>query len=157
MKYRPEIDGLRSLAIIPVILFHSGVALFAGGYIGVDVFFVISGYLITSIIAGELEDSRFSYSGFYYRRAKRILPALFVVIAVTLPFSFFWMLPEQHESYLDSLVYVSLFVSNFLFWKERLFRVFRRRKTVATHMELGSGRAILFALSTFNCWAVALW
>jgi len=118
MKYRPEIDGLRSLAIIPVILFHSGVALFAGGYIGVDVFFVISGYLITSIIAGELEDSRFSYSGFYYRRAKRILPALFVVIAVTLPFSFFWMLPEQHESYLDSLVYVSLFVSNFLFWKE---------------------------------------
>ena len=67
MQYRPEIDGLRSLAIVPVILFHSGVALFSGGFIGVDVFFVISGYLITSIIAQELEQGRFSYSNFYYR------------------------------------------------------------------------------------------
>ena len=118
MQYRPEIDGLRTVAIIPVILFHSGLALFSGGFIGVDVFFVISGYLITSIIVEELENGRFSFSGFYYRRAKRILPALFVVMAVTIPFSWLWMLPAQHDSYARSLVYVSLFVSNFLFWKE---------------------------------------
>jgi peptidoglycan/LPS O-acetylase OafA/YrhL len=74
--------------------------------------------LITSIIVTELEEGRFVYSSFYYRRAKRILPALFVVMASTVPFAWFWMLPEQHNSYLDSLVYVSLFVSNFLFWKE---------------------------------------
>ena len=64
MQYRPEIDGLRTVAIIPVILFHSGLALFSGGFIGVDVFFVISGYLITSIIVEELENGRFSFSGF---------------------------------------------------------------------------------------------
>jgi len=118
MQYRPEIDGLRSLAIVPVILFHSGVTLFSGGFIGVDIFFVISGFLITSIIGQELEQGRFSYSNFYYRRAKRILPALFVVMFITLPFAFYWMLPGEYASYAKSLVYVSLFVSNFLFWKQ---------------------------------------
>ena len=76
MNYRPEIDGLRALAVIPVILFHAGFSSFSGGYVGVDIFFVISGYLITSII-NDLDRSKFSILNFYERRARRILPALF--------------------------------------------------------------------------------
>ena len=78
MIYRPEIDGLRALAVIPVVFFHAGISLFSGGYVGVDVFFVISGYLITSIILNEIEHDRFSLTNFYERRARRILPALFL-------------------------------------------------------------------------------
>jgi len=118
MQYRPEIDGLRTLAVVPVILFHAGVGLFSGGFVGVDVFFVISGFLITTIIVQGIEAGTFTYTNFYHRRAKRLLPALFVVMAATIPFSWLWMLPTQHESYAQSLVYVSLFVSNILFWKE---------------------------------------
>lgn len=77
MIYRPEIDGLRAIAVIPVILFHAGLTLFSGGYVGVDVFFVISGYLITSILIGELEQDNFSITRFYERRARRILPPSF--------------------------------------------------------------------------------
>ena len=78
MQYRPEIDGLRALAVLPVILFHAGFSAFSGGFIGVDVFFVISGYLITTIIIQEQQDGRFSLLGFYERRMRRILPALFL-------------------------------------------------------------------------------
>ncbi|RML66789.1 Acyltransferase 3 [Pseudomonas syringae pv. syringae] len=76
LGYRPEIDGLRALAVIPVILFHAGLPLFSGGFVGVDIFFVISGYLITSIIIAEKIRGRFSLINFYERRARRILPAL---------------------------------------------------------------------------------
>ena len=72
--YRPDIDGLRSIAVVPVVLFHAGFSLFSGGYVGVDVFFVISGYLITGILAGEIDRGKFSLIGFYERRARRILP-----------------------------------------------------------------------------------
>ncbi|MCC5812078.1 MAG: acyltransferase, partial [Ectothiorhodospiraceae bacterium] len=75
MTYRPEIDGLRAIAVLAVILFHAGFSLFSGGYVGVDVFFVISGYLITTIIITDLERGRFSLRRFYERRARRILPA----------------------------------------------------------------------------------
>lgn len=118
MKYRSEIDGLRALAVVPVILFHAGFELFSGGFVGVDVFFVISGYLITSILISELEDDRFSLLGFYDRRARRILPALFFVILVCLPMAWAWMLPEQLIDFAKSLIAVSFFVSNVLFWRE---------------------------------------
>ena len=72
MKYRPEIDGLRALAVVPVILFHAGFELFSGGFVGVDVFFVISGYLITTIFIEEIDNQRFSIVNFYERRARRI-------------------------------------------------------------------------------------
>ena len=85
MQYRPEIDGLRTLAVVPVILFHAGVGLFSGGFVGVDVFFVISGFLITTIIVQGIEAG--TYANFYHRRAKCLLPALFVVMAATIPFS----------------------------------------------------------------------
>jgi len=77
VTYRAEIDGLRAVAVLPVVLYHADVSLFKGGYVGVDIFFVISGYLITSIIIHELEHGRFSLLNFYERRARRILPALF--------------------------------------------------------------------------------
>ena len=118
MKYRAEIDGLRALAVIPVILFHAGFELFSGGFVGVDVFFVISGYLITTILIEDIENKRFSIVNFYERRARRILPALFFVMLVCIPFAWMWMLPNQMKDFSQSLVAVSLFASNILFWRE---------------------------------------
>ena len=118
MNYRPEIDGLRAVAVIPVIFFHAGYALFAGGFIGVDIFFVISGFLITNIIINELDAKNFSLLSFYERRARRILPALIVVMLACIPFTFFWFLPGDLKNFSESLVSTSLFFSNFLFWKE---------------------------------------
>jgi len=85
MNYRREIDGLRALAVIPVILFHAGFGLFSGGYVGVDIFFVISGYLITSIILTDLTNQNFSILHFYERRARRILPGPTVEYIKPLP------------------------------------------------------------------------
>ena len=77
MHYRAEIDGLRALAVLPVLFFHAGFQPFSGGYVGVDVFFVISGYLITTLIIYEIDSKGFTISNFYERRARRLLPALF--------------------------------------------------------------------------------
>lgn len=118
MKYRPEIDGLRALAVFPVILFHAGFELFSGGFVGVDVFFVISGYLITTILIQDIENKRFSIINFYERRARRLLPALFFVMLLCIPFAWMWMLPSQVKDFSQSLVAVSLFASNVLFWRE---------------------------------------
>lgn len=116
--YRTEIDGLRAVAVLPVMLFHAGLQQFSGGYVGVDVFFVISGYLITTILLGELAEGRFSLLNFYERRARRILPALFLVMLASLPFSWAWMTPDQLRDFGRSLVAVTVFGSNFLFWIE---------------------------------------
>jgi peptidoglycan/LPS O-acetylase OafA/YrhL len=118
LKYRPEIDGLRALAVVPVILFHAGYVLFSGGFVGVDVFFVISGYLITTILIEDMDNNRFSFLSFYERRARRILPALFFVMLVCIPFAWMWMLPIQLEDFSQSLLAVSIFASNILFWRE---------------------------------------
>lgn len=118
MKYRPEIDGLRSVAVLPVILFHGGFSLFSGGFVGVDVFFVISGFLITGIILKGLSEGEFSITEFYARRARRILPALFFVMLVTFPFAWMWMLPQQFKDYAQSIAATTVFSSNFLFWIE---------------------------------------
>ena len=107
-QYRPEIDGLRALAVLPVILFHAGLPGFSGGYIGVDVFFVISGYLIASILAADLEAGRFSLWRFYERRARRILPALFLVCATCLPFAWLWLMPDALKNFAQSLAAVAL-------------------------------------------------
>ena len=117
MDYRKEIDGLRALALLPVLLFHAGFKTFSGGYVGVDVFFVISGYLITSIVLKSLDEGRFSVADFYERRMRRILPALFLVLLVSFPFAWAWMLPADMERYSESLAGVSLFASNVLFWR----------------------------------------
>ena len=82
-SYRPEIDGLRALAVLPVIFFHAGIEAFNGGYVGVDIFFVVSGYLITSVILKDIEREKFSITYFYQRRVRRILPALITTIALS--------------------------------------------------------------------------
>jgi len=92
-KYRPDVDGLRAIAVMLVLNFHAFPDAMPGGFIGVDVFFVISGFLITGIIMRELELGRFSLIGFYNRRIRRIFPALIVVLAATLMLGWFWMLP----------------------------------------------------------------
>jgi peptidoglycan/LPS O-acetylase OafA/YrhL len=121
LKYRAEIDGLRAIAVVAVILFHAGFEVFSGGFVGVDVFFVISGYLITTILIEEIENNRFSIFNFYERRARRILPGLFFVMLVCIPFAWMWMLPSQMEAFSKSLVAVCLFASNILFWRENRY------------------------------------
>ena len=116
--YRKEIDGLRTIAVIPVILFHAGVELFSGGFVGVDIFFVISGYLITTIILKEKENGNFSLMNFYERRARRIAPALFLVMGSTILAAWLWLSPAHMEDFSQSLVAVPLFVSNILFYLE---------------------------------------
>lgn len=118
MKYRAEIDGLRAIAVVVVIFFHAGFPIFSGGYVGVDVFFVISGFLITSIISDELTEGTFSFRLFYERRIRRLLPALFLVMALCLPIAVIMMPPAQYLEFSRSMVAVSLFVSNILFWQE---------------------------------------
>ncbi len=116
MKYRKEIDGLRALAVLPVIFFHAGFSTFSGGFVGVDIFFVISGFLITTILVDDISHSRFSFISFYERRARRILPALMFVTLVSLPFSWFLMLPTMFEDFSYTISSVMVFSSNILFW-----------------------------------------
>ncbi|MDB9784248.1 acyltransferase [Pelagibacteraceae bacterium] len=116
-KYKPEIDGLRALAVLPVIFFHAGIELFKGGYVGVDIFFVISGYLITTIILSEISKGKFNLKNFYLRRARRILPILYFICLLTIPFSIMIMDQENIKFFSKELISVILFCSNFFFWK----------------------------------------
>lgn len=116
MKYRKEIDGLRAIAVIPVILFHAGLVLFQGGFLGVDVFFVISGYLITTIIITEIENKKFSFLNFYNRRIRRIVPALFAMLLVVTIVSPFFMTPNNLKTYGESLVATLLSANNILLY-----------------------------------------
>lgn len=118
MTYRPDIDGLRALAVLPVVLYHLGIPAFSGGYVGVDVFFVISGYLITGIIWREVVQGNFSIVGFYERRARRILPALFVVIGFSTAFGLFIFTPEELVNFAKSLLGSIFFVQNFVLGAE---------------------------------------
>jgi peptidoglycan/LPS O-acetylase OafA/YrhL len=114
MIYRRDIDGLRAVAVLPVILSHAGLPYFSGGFVGVDVFFVISGYLITGILLGEMQAGTYSLRRFYERRARRIMPALLLVILVTLPVATFLMLPEFRQNFGQSVVATLLFANNIL-------------------------------------------
>ena len=115
--HRREVDGLRAIAIVPVLLYHAGFGWISGGYVGVDVFFVISGYLITTIILREVEEQRFSMLRFYERRARRILPALFFMLAFCFAVAWASMLPEELQRFGQSLTAVQLFSSNIYFWQ----------------------------------------
>ena len=116
VSYRPEIDGFRALAVTTVVLFHAKIPGFAQGFIGVDIFFVISGFLITAIIARDARGKGFSYTTFMMRRIRRILPALAVVMAVSIPFAWWLMLPDPLENFGQSLVATTLSANNVLLW-----------------------------------------
>ncbi|WP_088184465.1 acyltransferase family protein [Sphingobium sp. Z007] len=117
-RYRRDIDGLRALAILPVLLFHAHVPGFSGGYVGVDIFFVISGYLITGIIAREVDDGRFSLVRFYERRFRRIMPALALMILVVLGCAAWLYLPGDLEGVPRSALAATLFASNLWFFTD---------------------------------------
>ncbi|MFM2588592.1 acyltransferase family protein [Vibrio sp. TBV020] len=123
MIYRKELDGLRALAVIAVIIYHANLEVFGlkviqGGFFGVDVFFVLSGYLITSIIRSQMEQEEFSFRDFYWRRAKRILPAYIIMLLVTSIFAFFILLPSQLTTYIESLRSALYFGSNHYFYTQ---------------------------------------
>lgn len=117
MKYRSDIDGLRALAIVSVVLYHLSFPNFSGGYVGVDVFFVISGFLITSIIYHEMLEGTFSFAQFYERRIRRLFPSLFCVIAVTVTLAAHLLLPSDFRSFSESLVAATVFGANIFYWK----------------------------------------
>ena len=110
-RYRRDIDGLRALAILPVLLFHAHVPGFSGGYVGVDIFFVISGFLITGILARDIDQGRFSLIRFYERRFRRIVPALALMILVTLALAAWLYLPGDLEGVPRSALAATLFAS----------------------------------------------
>ncbi|WP_440408308.1 acyltransferase family protein [Neorhizobium petrolearium] len=118
MSYRPEIDGLRAVAVVSVLLYHAGIWPFTGGYVGVDVFFVISGYLISGIILREVHDGLFSVVGFYNRRIRRIYPALLATIIVSTVLSAFTLYADDFKDFGQSVVATLTFSSNLLFWFE---------------------------------------
>jgi len=118
LKYRPDIDGLRAIAVLAVIFFHTGVPGFTGGFVGVDIFFVISGFLITSIILKDIQQGQFSIARFYERRIRRIFPALFPVIAFTLIVGAYLFDTNAFDEFGKSISATTLFSSNILFWLE---------------------------------------
>lgn len=118
MNYRADIDGIRAIAVSTVILFHYGIAGFTGGFVGVDIFFVLSGYLISSIIFTQLDKGRFDFSNFYFRRFRRLAPVYMVVILATFGLAYALMLPREFREFGQSLVASTLYVSNILFFLE---------------------------------------
>ena len=115
-RYRPDIDGLRAIAVLSVVIFHAFPNVLRSGFVGVDIFFVISGFLITGIIARELEQQRFSMVAFYNRRIRRIFPALIVVLAVTLVLGWLWMLPAAYAQLSSDVFASAAFFSNVALW-----------------------------------------
>src|SRR5256885_1805574 len=117
-SYRPDIDGLRALAVLAVVLFHYRAPGFGGGYVGVDVFFVISGYLITGLILKESREGGFSLRSFYERRVRRIFPALFAMLAAATIVAALLFFPVSFARFGKSLLATAFFASNFEFWHE---------------------------------------
>ncbi|HSD36544.1 MAG TPA: acyltransferase family protein [Rhodocyclaceae bacterium] len=117
LKYRPDIDGLRALAVLSVMLFHFGATWLPGGFVGVDIFFVISGFLITAIIVREMDQGSFSFARFYQRRFRRIFPALWVVLLVCMPIAGYLMLTQERVALSWSAIAATASVSNVFFWK----------------------------------------
>ena len=117
-SYRPEIDGLRAVAVVPVVLYHAGYPVFSGGFVGVDIFFVISGYLICSLILKELDQGEFSLLAFFERRARRIFPALFLVVLATALLGLLLLFPGDLKRLGSGMAGVGTFLSNVVFSRQ---------------------------------------
>ena len=117
-RYRPEVDGLRPVAVVAVVLYHAGGFYCHGGYVGVDVFFVISGFLITSVIWKDLERERFTFAHFWERRVRRIVPAMVVVTVATLAAGWFLLLPADYKNLGREAAAQAVFAANFYYWRD---------------------------------------
>ena len=143
IAYRPDVDGLRAVAVLSVLFYHAGLCL-PGGYVGVDVFFVISGYLITKLILKDVGQGAFSLADFWERRARRLLPALLVVTTTTLAVGWFVLIPEVYASFGRSIAGLALLVSNVHFSRENgVLRSGGRNPASAPHLVPRSGDAVL--------------
>lgn len=118
LSYRADIDGLRAFAVLSVVIFHAFPSFLQGGFIGVDVFFVISGFLISSLMIKDLEDGKFSFLDFYARRVKRIFPALVVVLSACFTFAWFVLFDDELKQLGNHLLRAAVFLSNFILWHE---------------------------------------
>ncbi len=121
LHFRSDIEGLRAVAVLPVLLFHAGVAPFGGGFLGVDIFFVISGYLITAMLVREMDGGTFSLLGFYQRRVARILPALLFMVAAVLLAGLWLLLPVEMDVLGRSATAAAAFASNLFFWQHQTY------------------------------------
>jgi peptidoglycan/LPS O-acetylase OafA/YrhL len=149
--YRPDIDGLRAVAVTAVVAFHVVPGLLPGGFFGVDVFFVISGYLISALILQQLGEGRFTFGGFYVRRVKRLLPALVVVLAVTLAAGWWVLLPDEYRDLGRDAAGSAAFIANFVLWSEAGY-FFQPDRTPLLHLwSLGVEEQFYLA------WPAVLW
>lgn len=117
-KYRADIDGLRAIAVLSVVIFHAFPTMLPGGFVGVDIFFVISGFLISSIILGSLIENKFSFTQFYTSRIKRIFPALILVLVLSHAFGWFALLSDEYKQLGKHIASGAGFMSNFTLWHE---------------------------------------
>jgi len=116
--YRPDIDGLRAIAVLSVVIFHAFPGFLKGGFVGVDVFFLISGYLITSIVIKDIDHKSFNFHFFYLRRIRRIFPALLIVLYATYTFGYLVLFPDEFKDLAENIIAGSLFLSNIYLWKD---------------------------------------
>jgi peptidoglycan/LPS O-acetylase OafA/YrhL len=158
ISYRKEVDGLRAIAIIPVILYHAGFSKFSGGYFGVDVFFVISGYLITMIILREIEVGTFKLARFYERRARRLLPAQFLVIFTCIPLAWLFLPADLYKNFSQSVSFAALFGSNIFFWRESSYFAPSSQFVPLIHtwsLGIEVQFYLFFSLLLFLCWRLS--
>jgi peptidoglycan/LPS O-acetylase OafA/YrhL len=155
VSYRKEVDGLRAIAIIPVILYHAGFSNFSGGYFGVDVFFVISGYLITIIIIQQIEIGKFNLISFYERRARRLLPAQFLVIFTCIPLAWLFLPADLYKNFSQSIFFAALFGANIFFWRESSYFAPSSQFVPLIHtwsLGIEAQFYLFFSLLLFLCW-----
>jgi len=134
MNYRPDIDGLRAIAVLSVVVHHAFPDALPGGFVGVDIFFVISGYLITTLVRDALDEGRFSLADFYARRARRILPALLVVMGAALVAGWFVQTALQYSMLGKTAAAAAMFVANFSLWQDANYFAWTSRSAVLLHL-----------------------
>lgn len=155
LHYRPEIDGLRALAVLPVVLFHAGISWISGGFVGVDVFFVISGYLIAKILYRDAINKKFSIVKFYERRIRRIMPNLLAMLLVTAIASGFILIPNDYSAFAKSLFSTLAFLSNIYFYTHTGYFSPTSQQLPLLHMWSLGVEEQYYLLFPFILWALA--
>lgn len=150
--YRADIDGLRAVSIVSVVLYHVGVPYVSGGFVGVDVFFVISGYLITSIVLAEMKAGTFSFARFYERRMRRLLPTLVVVLGTAFAVSFLIMVPEDFEQFCKSMFYVLILAANLFFLTRAVTLILRCNWRLCSIFGRSPWRSSFISFGRSFCW-----